>query len=188
MRTDILDYLCGEIRRRCELPANRFGMGVYDHIRAVVKNGAILAGQYGADCEIVMIAAWLHDIASITDYSLYPEHHLHGAEMARDILSRYGYEPERIARVENCIRSHRGSVPTSRVSAEELCVADADAISHFDSLPSLLYLAYRERGMGLDEGKKFVREKLERSFRKLSPRGRELYKNKYRLVMEILNG
>lgn len=34
-----------------------------------------------------------------------------------------------------------------RNSIEELCVADADAISHFDSLPSLLYLAYVQRGM-----------------------------------------
>ena len=188
MRTDILNYLRGELRRRCEQPSNQFGMGVYDHIEAVVKNGACLAERYGADKEVVMIAAWLHDIASVTDYSLYPDHHIHGAEMARGILSQWDYEPEKITLVQNCVRGHRGSVPLERRSVEELCVADADAISHFDSLPSLLYLAYRERGMEIEEGKKFVREKLERSFQKLSPRSRELYRDKYRRVMDILNG
>ena len=188
MRTDILDYLRRELRRRCERPSNRFGAGLYDHIEAVVKNGALLAERYGADKEVVMIAAWLHDIASATDYSLYPDHHIHGAEMARDILSQWDYESEKIVLVQNCVRSHRGSVPLSRESVEELCVADADAVSHFDSLPSLLYLAYRERGMGLEEGKKFVKEKLERSFQKLSPQSREFYRNKYRQVMDILNG
>lgn len=188
MRSDILNYLRGELRRRCEQPSNRFGMGVYEHIEAVVKNGAFLAERYGADKEVVTIAAWLHDIASVTDYRLYPDHHLRGAEMARDILSQWDYEPEKIALVQNCIRSHRGSVPLDRESVEELCVADADAVSHFDSLPSLLYLAYRERDMGLEEGKRFVKEKLERSFQKLSPWSRELYQNKYRRVMDILNG
>lgn len=55
-----------------------------------------------------------------------------------------------------------------RNSIEELCVADADAISHFDSVPSLLYLAYAERKMNYEDGKRYVKEKLERSFDKLS--------------------
>ena len=71
-------------------------------------------------------------------------------------------------------------------SIEELCVADADAISHFDNVPSLLYLVYAERKMNYEEGKQYVKEKLERSFRKLSAQSKEYYKNKYRQVMEML--
>ena len=136
MRNDILNYLWGELRRRCEQPSNQFGMGVYDHIEAVVKNGAFLAERYGADKEVVMIAAWLHDIASVTDYSLYPDHHIHGAEMAQGILSQWDYEPEKITMVQNCIRSHRGSVSLDRESVEELCVADADAVSLLTACPA----------------------------------------------------
>ena len=69
-------------------------------------------------------------------------------------------------------------------SLEELCVADADAISHFDSIPDLLYLAYVQKGMGIEEGKEFVKEKLKRSFQKLSPEGQKYYRSK---VMEVLN-
>ena len=71
-------------------------------------------------------------------------------------------------------------------SVEAVCVADADAISHFDSIPSLLYLAYVKKGMSLEEGISFVRGKLERSFTKLSDRSKEVYREKYARVMSII--
>lgn len=186
MRTDILEYLRDEVYARCSKPENRFGMGCFYHIEAVVKNGELLAERYGADREIVMIAAWLHDIASVTDYALYEDHHIHGAEIAREILIRFSYEESKLALVQDCIRNHRGSVSGEKRSPEELCVADADAISHFDSVPSLLYLAYAQRKMGIDEGRQFVKEKLERSYHKLSGSGMDFYREKYLRVMDVL--
>ncbi len=99
MREDILRDLQREIYDRCQKESNRFGIGCYYHIAAVVKNAEILADKYGADKEVVMIAAWLHDIASITDYSLYELHHVHGAEMAFDILKKYDYDSKKISLV-----------------------------------------------------------------------------------------
>lgn len=188
MRTDILEYLRKEVYSRCNQPTNKFGMGCYYHIEAVVRNGELLAEQYGADKEVVMIAAWLHDIASITDYDLYAEHHIHGARMAKEILDKFGYDEEKIALIQDCIRNHRGSKNMEKRSVEEVCVADADAISHFDSIPSLLYLAYVERQMDIEEGVRFVREKLERSFRKLSRESKAFYEDKYHQVMKVLEG
>ena len=49
MRNDIIDYLQKEVYSRCKQPTNKFGMGCYYHIEAVVKNAEILAGKYGAD-------------------------------------------------------------------------------------------------------------------------------------------
>ena len=186
MRTDILDYLAQELRTRCGKPSNRFGLACYSHIEAVVTTGALLAERSGADKEVVMIASWLHALASVTDPSLYEEHHLHGAEMARDLLTSLGYDSEKISLVQACIRSHRGSIQIEKRTLEELCVADADAISHFDDLPSLLYLAYGIQGLGLEEGKAFVRSKLERSFQKLSPASKEYYREKCRRVLDLL--
>lgn len=186
MRTDILEYLRNEIYLRCKKDTNKFGMGCYYHIEAVVRNGEILAEKYNADKEIVMIAAWLHDIASITDYALYKEHHIHGAQIAYELLSKLSYDESKILIVQDCIKSHRGSVYIDKNNVEELCVADADAISHFDNIPNLLYLAYVERKMGLEEGIQFVKEKLERSFRKLSNESKEYYKEKYYQAMNIL--
>ena len=187
MREDILENLQNEIYNRCQKETNKFGMGCYYHIVAVVKNAEILAEKYGADKEIVMIAAWLHDIASVTDYSLYELHHIHGAEMAHDILKEFGYDDKKISLVQECIKNHRGSVNLEKNSLEELCVADADAISHFDSVPSLLYLAYVQKSMEIEEGKEFVKDKLTRSFQKLSAKSKKYYQNKFEKVMEVLN-
>lgn len=67
-----------------------------------------------------------------------------------------------------------------------MCVADADAISHFDSVPNLLYLAYVQKGMRIEEGKEFVKAKLARSFQKLSMESKKFYQNKFEKVMEVL--
>ena len=97
MRQDIIEYLQSEIKRRCELPSNFFGMECFYHIRSVADNAAMLAKQFGADEEVVIIAAWLHDVASITDYNLYEEHHIHGAKMAKEILEKFDYDKEKTA-------------------------------------------------------------------------------------------
>lgn len=62
MREDILDGLQKQIYDLCQKETNKFGMGCYYHIAAVVKNAEILAETYGADKEVVMIAAWLHQM------------------------------------------------------------------------------------------------------------------------------
>lgn len=187
MRTDIIDYLEKEIKYRCSSRANFFGMGVFYHIRAVADNAAYLAKEYGADVEIVTIAAWLHDIASITDYNLYDEHHIHGMAIAEQILSEFSYEPEKIERVKKCIYSHRGNKQKEKLTLEEICVADADAISHFDSVPSLFYLAYVNRNLNIEEGTEFVKNKLRRSYNKLSERSKETYKQKYDSIMNSIS-
>lgn len=72
------------------------------------------------------------------------------------------------------------------MTLEERCVADADAISHFDNIPSLLYLVYVNKNMGIEEGKDFVKNKLERSYNKLSDESKNYYSEKYRNAMKIL--
>ena len=187
MRQDIIEYLQSEIKRRCELPSNFFGMGCFYHIRSVADNAAMLAKQFGADEEVVIIAAWLHDVASITDYNLYEEHHIHGAKMAKEILEKFDYDKEKINQVQLCVLNHRGSISGERLSLEEMCVADADAISHFDNVPSLLYLAYVKRNLDIDEGKEYVKAKLIRSYEKLSEESKVFYRDKFEQVMSILN-
>lgn len=186
MRDDIIKYLKDEIYRRANKEENKFGIGVYYHIEAVVKNGIELAKEYGADEEVVIIASWLHDIASITDYKLYEEHHIYGARIAEEILKEFNYDEEKIKKVKACIINHRGSVNNERLTIEERCVADADAISHFDSVPSLLYLAYVNKKMSIEEGQTFVKNKLERSYKKLSEDSKKHYREKYNNVMQIL--
>lgn len=186
MRDDIIEYLKKEIKHRAENENNKFGIGAFYHIEAVAKNAEILADKYNADKEVCVIAAWLHDIASITDYDLYEEHHIYGAKIAHEILRKFEYDENKIELVKKCILNHRGSVDNKRLSKEEQIIADADAISHFDSIPSLLYLAYKEKNMSIEDGKQFVKSKLERSFNKLSDNSKTFYEQKFNNVMELL--
>ena len=105
--------------------------------------------------------------------------------MAKE-LEKFDYDKEKINQVQLCVLNYRGIISGERLSLEEMCVADADAISHFDSVPSLLYLAYVERKMSIEEGIVFVKEKLERSYYKLSDKSKEIYSEKYHQVMDIL--
>lgn len=186
MRQDIINFLEKEIKQRCESPSNFFGKDSYYHIKSAVKNATLLAKEYGADAEVVIIAAWLHDIASITSYDLYKEHHIHGARIAKEILDEWGYPSEKTVLVQKCILNHRGSELKDKSSIEEICVADGDAVSHFDNLPSLLYLAFVIRQYTMEEGIQFVSNKLTRSYNKLSDRSKVFYKEKYDVVMDVL--
>ncbi|EQB89464.1 uncharacterized protein J2Z44_001949 [Clostridium punense] len=179
----ILEELKNDIKRRCESPNNLFGMGIYDHIKIVARYTIELAQLYGADVEVCEIAAWLHDIASITDYKLYENHHIHGADMAEKILNEYNYPPDKIHLVKLCILNHRGSVIKEKNSKEEICVADA--ISHYDTLPSLFHLAFVQRQLSIEEGTEFVKNKLERSYNKMSEESKEHYKQKKEMIKTI---
>lgn len=120
MRNDIIYFLKDKIKN------------ILYHIESVVNNAELLADKFNADKEIYIISAWLHDIASITDYNLYEEHHIHGAKIAEEILEKFNYEYKKIEAVKNCILNHRESIKNKRISIEEQIIADANAISHFE--------------------------------------------------------
>ena len=187
MEMDMIENIKEDIKRRCESPNNFFGAGSYEHIESVAKNAVQLAKLYHADVEVCEIAGWLHDIASITDYKLYENHHIHGADMAEKILKSYDYPADKIELVKLCILNHRGSVLKEKTTKEEICVADADAISHYDTLPSLFYLAFVQRKLNIDDGVDFVKSKLERSYNKMSQESKEYYQDKRNMIQSILS-
>jgi uncharacterized protein len=183
--------MIGEIERiveeACARETNIFGYGIWTHhITLVAQNTKRLTRLFNADPEIVEIAALLHDYASIKDPALYQDHHHHGPVEAEKILRQLGYPADRIEAVKYCIADHRGSVPGERNSAEAECLANADGLTHLEQVPSLLHLAFVQRGMGIDEGSQWVRAKLERSWNKLSPPVQALVRKRYEAVLQVL--
>jgi uncharacterized protein len=177
------------VKEACARETNVFGYGIWTHhIVQVAENGKRLAKMFRADPKIVEIAALLHDYASIKDQALYQDHHVHGPMEAEKLLRRFGYPQERIEAVKECIAAHRGSVPRDRRSPEAECLANADAMAHIEQVPSLLELAFVQHGMGIDEGTRWVRAKLERSWNKLSPQVQEMMQEKYLAALITLQG
>ncbi|MFA6548252.1 MAG: HD domain-containing protein [Candidatus Magasanikbacteria bacterium] len=171
----------------CKQKTNYFGYGAWTHhIVSVVKYAKLMAKKINADEEVVEIAALLHDYAGIKDYKLYEDHHLHGAELAERILKKFNYPQNKIEQVKHCILSHRGSKVTKKLTKEALCIADADSMAHFDSISSLFYLAFSSHKMNTDEANNWLVQKLERSWKKLSPQAKNIIKNKYKASKILL--
>lgn len=176
----MLDKIARTVEAACAGDTNMFGYGIWTHhISQVAEHGKRLAPLFCADPEIVQIAALLHDYASVKDPALYAEHHLHGPIEAERLLQRLNYPQERIEAVKHCIAAHRASVAVQRHSAEAECLANADALTHIENVPSLLHLAFVGHGMDIDEGAQWVRAKLKRSWHKLSPQVQTLAHDRY---------
>ena len=73
-----------------------------------------------------------------------------------------------------------------KTSPEEICIADSDAMARFYSIPSLLSMVYREKELSIDEGSKFVMDKLDRSYNKMSDKGKILVRKQYESAKNIL--
>lgn len=175
------------VREACARDSNIFGYGIWTHhITQVVKHGRHMAELCQANPEIVEIAALLHDYAAIKDESLIPLHHIHGAAEAERILTEMGYPADKIEAVKHCIIVHRASVPGEKHSLEAKCLADADAMAHLDQVPAMLYYAFVRRGLSIDEGTAWVKNKLERTWGKLSLQGKEMMRDKYETALTIL--
>ena len=175
------------VEEACKKDTNKYGYGIWSHhIVLVVKYGKLLAQQLEADPEIVEIAALLHDYASIKEESLTSEHHLHSAQEADKVLRSLNYPENQITAIKQCIISHRGSINIEKQTAEAVCLASADAIAHIDQIPSLFYLVFVQHQMDIDEGTAWIRAKLERSWNKLCPEGKEMIKDKYEAAKKVV--
>ena len=155
------------------------------HLLPVIKNACMLAEKYGADKDIVEVAAIFHDYADLLDFANRDNHHILGAELAEGILLQDNYPQEFIDKVKLCIKNHRASVVNEKLSIEEICVADADAMSHLDSFVELIcWRAYL--GEDIMTCNNFVKRKIQKSYAKMSKETQELMKEKYKSIMRVL--
>jgi uncharacterized protein len=84
----------------------------FDHVLRVLHMAEHLAGQEGADLELVRAAVLLHDAVDphapgqdASEARL--DHHYASARFARQVLQKEGWPEQCIAAVEHCIRAHR---------------------------------------------------------------------------------
>lgn len=155
------------------------------HLLPVIKNACFLAEKYGADKDVVEVAAIFHDYASLLNFANRENHHILGAELAEGILLQDNFSQDFIDRVKLCIKNHRASVLREKFSIEEVCVADADAMSHLDNFVELIcWRAYL--GEDIKKCNDFVKTKIMKSYAKMSKETQEFMKDKYESIMRIL--
>jgi uncharacterized protein len=120
----------------------------WDHVQRVCALAEWLAGEVGADVEIVRAAALLHDVAGAApaaDESDAPgrvTHEQASAEFARRRLAEEGWSPPRIEAVLHCIRSHRFRTSEPPTSLEARVLFDADKLDVLGAFGAARTIAY----------------------------------------------
>ena len=186
---DIVNLIENEVRERIEEYKNN-SEDHYDfwneHIKYVYAESQKLAEKYGAEMEIVKLGALLHDIALICKKGDRKEHHINGRILAEQILIKYNYPKEKMERVLSCVYNHRSSKNATNI--EDLCVADADIIAHFDNIPMLFNSAYNRNNLNLSEVRDWLNKAFEKDYNDLSERTKQSFRDRYKLICEIVLG
>ena len=183
IETQVLEYVKDRIKWHKETSPDHYDFWE-EHIKFVYKEADLLAKQYGADEEIVRLGALLHNIALIDMVGTRAEHHINGKEIASRVLKEFNYPKEKMERVLGCVLHHRSSKDAQ--NKEEICVADADILAHFDNIPLLFDVMYTLRHLELADVRKQLSEYIEKDFNDLSPQTRESFKERYEVIKDVV--
>jgi uncharacterized protein len=183
---DIIETIKNFVEAECRKPSSKYGDEPFAfHFQPVVQYAEKLSDELGGDKEIILIAAWLHDIGSIVHGR--EDHHLTGAKIAETKLRELNYPAEKIELVTKCIINHRGSTNNNRLSLEEKIVAEADTLSAFDSLAGIFKAAFVYENLDQGAAKIAVRKKLQNKWEQLHfEQSKKLIKPKYLAAMTLL--
>ncbi|MCX5646307.1 MAG: HD domain-containing protein [Phycisphaerae bacterium] len=179
----IREYVSNE----CNSSKNAFGPAFFEeHLSVVAEYATELGKAFGADLEIIQLAAWLHDISAVQDFAALPRHPALGAEITRKLLQEKDYPSERIERVAKCIASHSTPVQIGNGPLEEVYVSNADAMSQIVKPAYWFYYVFQVRQFSFAEGWDWLRQRVESNWAALIPPAKEIIENEYRLVRETL--
>ena len=183
---NIINTIRDYVKAECQKPTSKYGFDPFPfHLVLVAKHATALADELGGDKEVILIAAWLHDIGSII--SGRDDHHITGAKIAEAKLIELNYPKEKIELVKNCILNHRGSKSNTRNTIEEKIIAEADVISNFDNIAGIFNAAYVYEKLDQAQAQASVRQKLINKWNQLHfEKSKKIVKPKYDAAMLLL--
>lgn len=137
------------MEERCGRPESRPGPGFFSqHVLVVEAWCRRLAPLFGADLDVVLPAALLHDIAAVEDFSRVAEHHVLGALRAGEVLRAHGFPTDLATKACACMELHVLPLDPGAHGAEAACLSHADALAQLER--PLFWLDYAGRARSLD--------------------------------------
>lgn len=132
-----------------------------NHVLIVADYSYKLANKYGADPELSVAAALLHDIADATMKRTDAHHEQASIEMGKDMMVRAGYTENEIKTViDDAVRYHSCHDGEKPESLEGKILATADSFAHLKT--DFYIFAANQLGKSLDELKEWTLKKIER--------------------------
>lgn len=128
------------------------------HVKQVIEFSKQMAVKYGADLEIVWLAAMLHDIARLEDIEPHDEY---GSKKAYMMLIEKGFDYALAEKVKDAILTHRCKKHAPE-TLEQKIIATADAMAHF--IPPFYFWIGKYSNKGFGEVLEWNRDKLKRDF------------------------
>ena len=183
---DIIREIRDFVENECKKPSSKYGYDPFTfHFVPMVNHAEVLADELGGDKEIILIAAWLHDIGSII-YGR-KDHHITSSKIAEEKLKELDYPQDKIEQVKECILSHRGSQKIKSESLEAQIIIEADTLSAFNDISGLFQCAFVYEKLPRTEAKKSVIQKLENKWNQLQfEKSKIIVKPKYEAIMMLL--
>lgn len=128
------------------------------HVKQVIEFSRQMAVKYGADLEVVWLAAILHDIARLDDYE---PHDVIGSETAYMLLIEKGFKYSLAEKAKVAILRHRCKeyVPET---LEQKIIATADAMAHF--IPPFYFWIAKYSNKSFEEVLEKNKGKIERDY------------------------
>lgn len=119
----------------------------FDHIERVYGMCQRIGREEGADMEILLAAALLHDSqGSHPGQGQRNDHHLRSAEFAAEVLAAEGWGEERIRAAQHCIRAHRyRDLSEQPATLEAKILFDADKLDVLGAIGVVRVLGYAQQ-------------------------------------------
>lgn len=115
----------------------------FGHIERVYRLCEQIGLAEGADMEILLTAALLHDAqGSHPGAGARDDHHIRSAKFARNLLTKMGWSESRILAVQACIIAHRYRKDDVPQSLEAKVLFDADKLDVVGAIGVVRALAY----------------------------------------------
>lgn len=183
---NIVEEIRNFVEKECKKPTSKYGYDSFTcHFTPVAKYAGELADDLGANKEVVLVAAWLHDIGSIIDGRA--NHHITGTKIAEKKLKELNYPSDKIELVKDCIFNHRSSIDNKPKSLEGQIIVEADALSNFDNISGIFKAAYSYEDKTQEEARESVKSKLEKKWKQLQfEDSKKIIKPKYEAAMLLL--
>lgn len=170
----------------CQKETNKFGPSFFGfHIKQVEKYSLLLAKEFHADPEVVRVAALLHDVAAICDFSVLINHAEKGAEMAAEILRDFSLSTEQKEKVVQCIRSHSNPLPRGAAIPEAVCLSNADAMSQIAEPLFWAFYIFGIRGFSYADGGKWYKQRVADNWQRLVEEAKKMIEPELTITLQL---